>query len=142
MSIKNLKDETHKLYRSLGSMWCNAVKDNVVFNNYGWIHLSFSRGGHRRKAGDLKLRQHLFFHVPEVIKKAKVVIKITEGMIISRKGISRKARYYEIAHLCGGKQHVHVTVVLRRIESGKLHYYSVRRTGNKTKKALIKTGLL
>ena len=138
---KDLKAKTHKFYKSLGSLWCGAVEDNVVFNNHGWVHLSYTRSGHKRNVKDLKLRFHLFKHTPEVIKSSKVIIKETSGAIISRRGVSRTAKYFEIAHVCDkGKQHV--TVVLRRIESGKLHYYSLRRTNNKVKKALARAGLV
>lgn len=141
LNTKDLKAKTHKLYKKLGSVWCGAVKDNVVFNNHGWIHLSFSRGGRRRSTGLLRLRLHLFKYVPRVVKTSKVVIKETSGTILSRRGIARVAKYFEIAQVCGKEKH-HVTVILRKIEGGKLHYYSVRRTSIKTKKALTKSGLV
>ena len=141
MDTKTLKAQTYKIYKSVGSLWCDAIKDNVVFNRYGWVHLSFGRRGHRRSTADLRLRLHLFSFVSQVVKNAKVVIKDTEGTISSRRGKSRKAKYYEIAQLCdGGKKHI--TVIIRKIESGKTHYFSVRRTSSKTKKALAKAGLL
>lgn len=138
MSIKGLKIETHKLYRSLGSVWSDAIKENIVFNNYGWVHLSFSRG-RRRSPGDLKLRLHLFPYVPQVIKSG-VRIKESNGQVFL-KGKMRKTKYYEVAYACdNGKRHI--TVVARKFEDGKLHYYSVRRTSNKIKKALAKAGLV
>ena len=140
MTINDLKVDTHELYKSVGSLWCPAVKTNVVFNRHGWIHMSFSSNGRRRSAGDLKLRHHLFEHVHEVVKRTKIVIKKTSGDVTSRNGITRTAKYYEIAYLCSSNKHV--TVILRKIEEGKLHYYSVRRTSNKNKKTLAKAGLL
>jgi len=121
-------------------MWCPAIKDNVVFNAHGWVHLSFDSRGHRRGSSNLRLRLHLFTHVPEVVKTAKVQIGPPDRRDIFVKGKKRAVTYFEIAQACdGGKQHV--TVILRRIESGKLHYYSVRRTRSKIKKALAKAGL-
>jgi hypothetical protein len=140
MSIKELKEETRLLYRSVGSLWCPAIKDNVVFNKHGWVHLSFRRNGHRRTPEDLRARLRLFKNVHEVVKNSKVSL-LTSGTISSRRNIKRKASYYELVYLCG-KQTKHTSVILRKIEDKKIHYYSVRRTNNRIKKALVKTGLI
>lgn len=110
-----------------------------MFNRYGWVHLSFKRGGKRRSTGDLKLRHHLFEYVPEVVKKSKFTV-LTFGTVFSKRGTERKVRYFEIVHFCS-KRKCYISVVLRKIENGKLHYYSVRRANNKIKKAL-KKGLI
>lgn len=140
MAVTDLKEKTHKLYKSVGSMWCRAVKANVVFNRYGWVHLSFGRGGHRRSDGDLKLRHHLFQYVPGIVRNCLVVIE-KSGPVKSKKGIVRNANYYELVYWCK-KEKNHISVILRKIEEGNLHYYSVRRASNKIKKALAKAGLL
>lgn len=140
MAVVDLKDKTRKLYKSRGSMWCRAVKDNVVFNNQGWIHLSFSRNGHRRSDGDLKLRHHLFKYVHQCIDVG-ILIKQDERKIKSKSGVERNAKYYELVYWCE-KEQKHISVVLRKIESSNMHYYSVRRTSNKIKKALAKAGLV
>lgn len=140
MTIKDLKSDTHELYKRVGSLWCKAVKDNVVFNRYGWIHLTFRSGGQRRLPKDIKLRYYLFTFVHEIVSKSRVVF-ITEGSITSKRKKSRNVKYYELVYLFK-KDKLFISVVLRRIEQGKLHYYSVRRASNKIKKALIKTGLL
>lgn len=140
MTVKDLKTKTHKIYKSLGSMWCPAVKNNVVFNAYGWVHLGFDGRGHRRTDNDLRLRLQLLPFVPEVVKNAKVQSKPGEARSLKIKDQMRQVTYFEIAQACdGGKKHV--TVILRKIAKGKLHYYSVRRTSNKIKKALANAGL-
>jgi len=140
MAIKDLKAETHKLYKSVGSMWCRAVKNNVVFNKYGWVHLSFERGGKRRRPRDLKLRHHLFQYVHEIVGRCRVMIE-KEGTVKSKRGVVRKVKYYELVYWCKAEKR-HISVILRRIEEGNLHYYSVRRASNRIKKALQKAGLL
>lgn len=133
--IYKLKQSNSDFYKTIGFLWCPAVKDTVVFNNHGWIHIRYNSKGKRRQSLDIAMRFKLLQYVPEVIKNAKLVLKKTEGMITSRKGIIRKVKYYELAgKVDNGKKHV--TVILRRIEKGKLHYYSVRRTSSKIKKAL------
>lgn len=133
--MTNLKEETYKIYKHLGSIRSKAIKDKVIFNRYGWIHLSFTSSGHKRSSKDRKLRFHLFPSVKEVIKKATIIVKESEGFIISKRGIKRNVKYYEIASKCDDDKK-HVTVILRKIEDGKLHFYSLRRTSSKIKKAL------
>ena len=140
MAVDDVKNRTRELYQKIGSLWCKAVKDNVVFNRYGWIHLSFRSGGQRRLPSDSKLRYHLFKHVHEIVSKSRVVF-ITDGVITSKRKMRRSVKYYELVYYYK-KDKLFVSVVLRRIEQGKLHYYSVRRASNKIKKALAKTGLL
>ena len=134
----NLKEDVYKIYKDTGNIKSRILKENVIFNRYGWIHLSFTSGGHKRPKKDRNLRLHLFKFANQVVKKAKVVIKETEGAVLSKRGIERKAKYYEIASECGDGNHI--TVILRKIESGNLHFYSLRRTSSKIKKAL-KRGL-
>lgn len=138
--IEAIKEETHKLYKSVGSLWCPATKNNVVFNAHGWIHLSFRRNGHRRSPEDLKQRHRLFKNVHEVVKNSQVAIPSIKE-ITSRRGIKRQAKFYELVWLCQ-RQNKHTSVILRQIENQKLHYYSVRRTNGKIKKALQRGGLI
>lgn len=138
--IEDLKKETYKLYKKYGSLWCPAIKDNVVFNRHGWVHLSFRRNGHRRNQGDLRLRNFLFKNVHQVVRKSKACLPTT-GEITSRRGVKRKVQYFELVYLCK-KQTKHTSVVLRKIEDQKFHFYSVRRTNPRIKKALKKTGLI
>lgn len=135
----NLKEEVYKIYKDTGNVKSKLLKEDILFNRYGWIHLSFTSGGHRRSTKDRNLRLHLFKFAKSVIKKSKVVIKETEGVVLSKRGIKRKAKYYEIASGCNDGK-LHVTVILRKIENGNLHFYSIRRTSSKIKKAL-KRGL-
>lgn len=135
-----LKEDVYKIYKKVGRVKSKAVNDFVVFNRYGWIHLSYTSGGHRRVSKDRRLRLHLFPFASEVIKKAKKTIRITEGLVMSKREIMRKVKYYELAGSCDdGKKHL--TVIIRKIENGNAHFYSLRRTSPKIKKALEK-GLL
>lgn len=137
----NLKEETYKIYKSFGNIESKVVGESVAFNRYGWIHLPFTSGGHRRSSKDRRLRFHLLPFAKEVIKKTKTLVRTTEGNVSSKRGIVRKAKYFELACDCDeGKKHI--TVIIRKIESGNAHFYSLRRTSPKIKKALAKQGLL
>lgn len=129
------KLDVQKIYKSFGLVKCTAINELVAFNNHGWTHISFDEKGHRRNRDNIFMRLKLVLHAPEVIQKASVIQDETINLNI--KGNKRKIRFIELA--CGiQKSHSHVTVILRKIESGVLHFYSVRRTKNKIKKLLLK----
>lgn len=133
--IVKLKLKHHPVYKAYGSIWCPAVKDNVVFNRYGWIHFTHDGDGHRRSSTVITMRLLLIPLIGDVIKNSKVIIEETDGEI-SMNGKKRKVKYFEIACEVGLAKK-HVTVILRKIEAGNLHYLSVRYTDHKTKKALL-----
>lgn len=138
--MTSLKEDIYEIYKKTRTVKSKLFKEKIVFNRYGWIHLSFTSGGHRRPSKDRNLRLHLFKYATDIVKGAKIVIKETEGAVMSKRGVLRKVKFYEIASKCdAGKKHV--TVILRKIEDGNLHFYSLRRTSSKIKKALEK-GLL
>ena len=139
--MTNLKDEIYKIYKDNKSVKSKILKENVIFNRYGWIHLSFDSRGHRRSSRNRRLRLNLFRYAHEVVRNSKHIIKETEGRIKSKRGKERSVKYYEIASICNdGKNHV--TVIIRKIENGNSHFWSIRRTSTKTKKALKNEGLL
>ncbi len=136
----NLKDESYKIYKSFKSVKSKAVGEEIVFNRYGWIHLSFTSSGHRRSAKDRRLRFHLLPFAKEIVTKSKTLVRTTEGSVESKRGVVRKVKYFEIASSCdGGKKHI--TVIIRKIENGNSHFYSLRRTSPKIKKALARQEL-
>lgn len=135
--MTKLKDETYEIYKKTRFLKSKLFKEKIVFNRYGWIHLSFTSGGHKRPSKDRNLRLHLFKYASDIVKEAGVIIKETEGTVLSKRQVQRKVKFYEIANECdGGKKHI--TVILRKIEDGNLHFYSLRRTSSKIKKALEK----
>ena len=135
VKIVTLTKRYKKFYRNVGSIWCPALRSNVVFNNHGWKHIRFNGKGIRRGRSAILLRFHLLKYAPKVIQQAKVVVK-KDTKSITKGTAELKTSYYEIAYPVNRKDHV--TVVLRKYDqpNSKLHYYSIKRTSNKTKKAL------
>ncbi|KKP48078.1 MAG: hypothetical protein UR39_C0002G0181 [Candidatus Woesebacteria bacterium GW2011_GWA1_33_30] len=138
--MPSLKKEIYLIYKKVRTIKSPAIKQKVIFNRYGWIHLSFDSRGHRRSSRDRRLRFNLFRYSHEVVRNSKHIIKETEGTIKSKRGKERSVKYYEIASICNdGKNHI--TVIIRKIEDGNYHFWSIRRTSTKTKKALKEEGL-
>jgi hypothetical protein len=108
----------------------------VIFNRYGWVHLSFDSKGHKRNTDNIIMRLNLTLYAPEVVQNASIVIK-DELVKLYINGVERKIRFIELACLITGTRK-YITVILRKIAEGNLHFYSVRRTKNKVKKLLLK----
>lgn len=122
--------ESKRLYESIGSVYCPSIKDNVLFNNYGWRHLRFDGHGHKRNEQDIRRRLHLFKYALEVVKNCKEVIE-TEERFIKINGLLRKAEFIEISYDCKTpKGKIRFNVILRKFEVGPTHFHSIR-----TKKA-------
>lgn len=134
-SLKELKNQAHKKYKSFGLIYCKAINDHVVFNNHGWKHLAFDGKGHRRNSDNIFMRLKLVLHAPAVIEHGSIVKDEIVEVLINEKQL--KVRNIELAHPIDGTNH-HVTVIIRRIEESTLHYYSVRRTKNKIKRMILK----
>jgi len=134
--LQKLKEAVHKKYRSFGSVKCAAINEQVLFNRYGWVHLSFDGKGHKRNTDNIIMRLHLVLYAPEVIQNAPIVIK-DELVKLYINGVERQIRFIELAcSIISTKKYV--TVILRKIADGNLHFYSVRRTKNRVKKLLLK----
>lgn len=134
MNIHNLKETTRIAYKSKPTIRCHKLKKVVTFNVYGWIHLSHTRDGHSRSPQDTKLRYYLFQYAYEVIKNSKIAIE-SSGTVTSKNKVVRPVKYYELVHICKSEKRP-ISVILRKIQDGKLHFWSIRRTNNKIKKAL------
>ncbi len=80
-TVEKLKQKHEPFYKSIGTIYCPVIKKDVVFNNYGWKHFRFDGKGHRRPALSIVMRFKYFKHVPEIVKKAKYLIKENEGTV-------------------------------------------------------------
>ena len=119
-------------YDKLGSIWCKALRENVLFTQVGWKHFRFDGNGKRRSPIVIELRYNLIPVVPVIVKNAQKVLVNT--IPTPKYGQGTYYAFYELPFkLNSGK---YVSVILRKVNSSKLHYYSLRFTSNKTKKAL------
>lgn len=133
--IDGHRRRVHYEYKSIGHIYCTVLSEYVVFNNHGWKHITFEGKGHRRSTKNILMRLDLVLYAPQVIQHASLIIKddIRKQDI---NGTILNIRFIELAN------HVsiinrNITVIIRKIENGSFHYYSVRRTKNKIKKLLL-----
>jgi hypothetical protein len=118
-------------YDKQGSIYCRAVQDNVIFNNYGWQHLVRHKNKQPRKPDDKRMRLYLLSWVPEAVKYCKSVNKTTmEKQLFG--GVELNVIYFELVRTFpkrGKRNEVSIELILRKIEDNPIHYWSVRYHG-------------
>jgi len=131
-----LIEKRRKWYYSIQETHCRYLNEKVVFNSHGFKHTLRDGRGHYRIEADARMRLNLLTWAPVVIRKA-AYMPTTERREISdrRNKLGKPVTFFElqgtVKHKLGRKtRHLEITVILRRIGDGPLHYYSIRYTKN------------
>lgn len=114
--IENEKDK----YKKIGNIKCPAFSnEEVYFNHHGLNHLMY-KDGILRPRKDILDRFSLLIFVPNIIKKIKSV-----------EGEERRIKENSQAYFWTIKHKVHhnlsIRIILRRLNNGVLHFFSVMR---------------
>ena len=103
-------------YYEIGYVYSLAFGENVYFNARGFIHL-LRKGKSPRPRSEQLRRLRLIFAAVKVIQTEK---SVSSYEIIKRNGIS--AHFWVLRSLLGS---VRIRVVIRKIDNGKIHFFSV-----------------
>jgi hypothetical protein len=135
MDIGKLRKQRNIFYRSIGSVYCPALQDDVKFTSQGFHHLIYS--SNKGKPGRNKLRGinetylklQLLKYAPNVIKNSKEIVKIRE--VREKRGNKTKtALQFELSHKIDPTLTVRVIVI--KVGDGAYKFLSVMR-GKKVK---------
>jgi len=133
-SFEEIVQERHKWYNSVGTAYCKYLNERVKFNRHGFQHTLRDGRGHYRGKKDALMRLHLLPWAPVVIRTA---INMPSVDILpvkdQRNKLGKDITYFELQGVVktGGPKrpkYIDITVILRRIGNGDLHYYSIRYT--------------
>jgi hypothetical protein len=119
VSIKRylaLMTATRKAYRAVGRVFCPALNDQVYFDDAGWRHLLYKDRG-RRPIADQIRRFKLLNRAVKVISEADVE---SESRTTKSNGQVRCFWPLEM-----GDEDLLITVIVRQINHGRKHFYSV-----------------
>lgn len=114
-------------YKRFEPVKCPFLGNELVyFNKDGFYHLTHDGRDRIRNAANSRMRLNLLPYVRIIIKKARFYgspVRVIPADDRNNK-FGKQITYYELAYrLVGNKV---ISVVLRRIGRGQLHYYSVR----------------
>ena len=133
-SLEELIAEKRKWYGSVDTVHCKYLNEAVKFNRHGFRHTLRDGRGHYRTEKDALMRLHLLSWAPVVIRNS---ISMPDTRLLPvddpRNKLGKPITFFELQcvvnHKIGKKtKYIDVTVILRRIGDGILHYYSIRYT--------------
>lgn len=134
--FNKLIDVRRKWYYSIDEVHCRYLNEKVKFNNHGFKHTLRDGRGHYRTESSAKMRLNLLPWAPVVIRTAAYMPRSEIREISdSRNRLGKPVAFFElqgtVSHKQGRrKRYLEITVIIRRIGDGPLHYYSIRYTRN------------
>jgi hypothetical protein len=110
--LRDFIQKYKKEYYSIGFIKCSALGgEKVYFNNHGFNHL-IRKNGAKRYVLDIKRRFQLLKFVKRILQSKILYIEYRRG----------KIKYWALSKNINGKI---IKVVLRKINRGKIHFYSI-----------------
>ena len=129
-------EKKRKWFYSVNSVHCRYLNEAVIFNKHGFQHTLRDGRGHYRGQKDALMRLNLLPWAPIVIRNS-IYMPNTELRDINhpKNKLGKPVTYFELQCVVkannrrnGRKKYTDITVILRRIGDGPLHYYSIRYT--------------
>jgi hypothetical protein len=117
----NFVEEKRTWYKTIGKCYCPVLKEEIFFNSKGFYHLMYDGLGHHRTQKETMYKMGLLPLVIPVIKTTKEILQNDKEY---SKNLRRVVEYWQLKKVVG-KQRTTVIVVLRRIGSGQINFYSV-----------------
>jgi len=130
-SYEELLKEKKVWYKAVNKVHCPILNEDVLFTSKGFYHLMYDGLGHPRTQKDRMYRLGLLPLVIPVLKCATGIFKYTNPTY--SKKLNKDIEYWELKEIVG-KQNTMITVVLRRIGTGNIHFRSVRKKRDKLRK--------
>lgn len=135
--FKELLQKRKLEYQNYSPVFCAALKEYIIFNSDGFNHLRFHIDGTPRKPTEQMYKIGLLPLVITVIKTTERAEYTRRFGPIGRKKkngqkILKEIEYWGLESIVG-KQNVKLKVVLRKIGTGKIHFWSVMKLGENLK---------
>ena len=134
MSHKNYQEllaESRAWYKKVVKYHCPILKEDVHFNSKGFHHLLYDGLGHARTN---KHRMYRLGLLPLTLAVLKCATRIFQYKAPAySKNLNKYVEYWALKEVVG-KQSTVVTVVLRKIGTGKITFHSIWKRRDKNKK--------
>lgn len=121
-SYSEMVKEKRVWYKAVRKSYCPILKEDVIFNSKGFNHLLFDGQGHARTNPERMYRLGLLPLVIPVLKTATSITEYTPATY--SKSLGKNVEYWLLRSQVG-KTNALVSVILRRIGTGNITFYSV-----------------
>ena len=139
-SYQEEKRKAKKFYASIGSVWCPALGEPVVFTKIGFQHLVW-KGKKRRSLSDQRRRFSLLARAKNVVENpnAKIVYRKSETVGLAKRHGERMllkapADFWALTEWRGGRE---ITVVIRGSKTKEKHFFSIYDKSKKNQKTVM-----
>ncbi len=131
--ITSLVQEMKNYYYSLGEIYCPYFKEKISFNAKGWGHLKFKSARRVRNIKDMYTRLKNIKFAPHIIslsytlqeKQSKNILVDIETRNRKERVLKRADYYAFIAIVRDGNIEKRMKVIIREIEGGQKHFWSI-----------------
>ncbi len=124
-----VKRKAEEFYKKLDSVHCPYLKEKINFNAKGLDHIKFKTWNRTRIRDDQYMRLKLLHLAPEVIRRSNTIQGHSGIKEFERKKINSRwekiltsVSYYEFVAIL---EEVRVRVIVRKIEGGQGHFWSI-----------------
>lgn len=118
-------------YKAVRKVFCPILSEDIIFNSKGFHHLLFDGLGHARSRKERMYRLGL---LPLIIPVLKSCVGVHEYTPPTYSKTHNKNVEYWLLRQTVGKQDTLVTIILRRIGTGNITFYSVWKKKDKVTK--------
>ena len=133
MKFDELIKKSRTWYKAVRKSYCPILNDDVFFTSKGFRHLLYDGLGHARSRKERMYKVGLLPLVIPVLKSATEIEDYKPPTYSEKLG--KMVGFWSLQSVVG-KQKILVTVVLRKVGTGSVHFYSVwkKQDRKKTKK--------
>ncbi len=132
-NLKKIINKAEKTYKRIGEIYCPYFKEKVSFNDKGIKHLKFKSESKARERKDQYMRLKNIHIAPLVVERSSTLQEIHSKKIFvkvrtntRKEEILKQATYYGfVAIIEDGNFNKRVKVIIRQIEGGNKHFWSV-----------------
>ncbi len=121
-NYKDLIKERAAHYKRIKECYCPILQRNIIFNSKGLRHFKYDGTGRARSKKEHMYRMGLIPLIKPVIQTATKISKYTPPIYV--KSLGKLVEYWKLKEVVG-RQKTTVTVILRRIGTGNITFYSV-----------------
>ncbi len=120
-SYQDLLREKRTWYKAVGKSFCPILNEDIIFNSKGFNHLLNDGTGQPRS---IKERMYRIGLLPLLIPVIKNASKISTYKKEYSKSLKKDVEYWKLSEIVG-KQTTEVAVILRKIGTGNITFYSI-----------------
>lgn len=126
-----LKANTEEEYRKVGSLYCPALKSEVVFSSDGWHHLRYDRNRSERDKRIQSTKFKLFLNAIDTLKKSTTIQEYRDSICATgkadRSGFrkTQKVQWFAFWDILSFANGIRIRVIVQRTGDGSYRFWSV-----------------